>query len=154
MLAWMYLEANRNIDRAETLLQQCLDLSESAIDDPAILDTLGWLDYRMHRYEQAEWKLWHALDQTPDSDEGYFVTLYHLYFTWRALGQNTSVDSARIRINSWLSDYGEDMLIRKRVAMNDDSLLIPKCQYLDPHWLEFFEIRRLEEGWWRLDGSP
>jgi hypothetical protein len=123
-------------------------------DDPAILDTSGWLDYRMKRYELAEWKLWHALEQTADSQEGYYVTLYHLYFTWRALGRETSADEARICIHGWLSRYGQDMLVRKRVAQNDDSLLIPTCRYLDPQWLTFFGIRRIGEGSWQLEVAP
>ena len=154
MLAWMYGEANVHLDRAEELLQRCFALDSNAENDPAILDTLGWVDYRMRRYELAEWKLRNSLDQTAETDDGYYVTLYHLYFTWQALGWDAPAITARKRIHEWLSDYGQDMLMRKRVAQNDDSLLIPSCRYLDPQWLNFFGITRSKEGWWQLNGTP
>jgi hypothetical protein len=70
------------------------------------------------------------------------------------LEKGASANEARIRIHSWLSDYGQDMLVRKRVAQNNDSLLIPSCRYLDPQWLAFFDIKAMEKGWRQLQGSP
>ncbi len=50
---------------AKTLIEQALALKP---DDPAILDSLGWVNYRLGNYAEAERLLRHALSLYPDHE--------------------------------------------------------------------------------------
>jgi hypothetical protein len=151
-LAWMYLEANVDLHRAEQLLDQCTRLDPAQQDSPAVIDSTGWLHWRTANPRSAEPLLCIALNAlSAEEGEAYYTVLYHLYFTWLSLGKEDLAATARKRILQWTSTWGIDMLMRKRVAENSDTLLIPRgCRYGDSVWLEFFGLNR-EGSDWTLD---
>jgi len=148
-LAWMYLEANVDLRRAEQLLNQCTSLDPAQQDKPAVIDSIGWLHWRNGNPKSAEPLLCIALDGlSGEKNEDYYTVLYHLYFTWLSLEKKDLASAARKRILPWTSTWGIDMLMRKRVAENSDTLLIPRgCRYGDNVWLKFFSLNRKGSNW-------
>ena len=72
----------------------------SAPDDPYIMDTLGWIYYRMERYDKALEHLKAAANRIPDN-----VTVnYHLGMTYYRQGQ---FEQARIFLDRALSLNGK-----------------------------------------------
>lgn len=153
-LAWMYLEANVDIDRAQALLDRCVELDPQQREMPAVVDSMAWLCYRRGNSLQAEPLLREALGRLSGEDEksDYYTTLYHLYFVWLSLAELQLAAVARNELLSWMSTWGIDMLMRRRVADDRDALLVPGgCRYLDSAWLSFFGIQKDQS--WRLRSS-
>ena len=50
-LAFLFADRNENLAEAESLIEKALTLKP---DDPYYLDTLGWVYYRLGRFEEAE----------------------------------------------------------------------------------------------------
>lgn len=62
-LGYSLAERNIRLDEAYTLIEQALKL---APDDPFILDSMGWVQFRRGRLEEAENLLRRAYDMRPD----------------------------------------------------------------------------------------
>ncbi len=64
-LGYTYADRSIRFDEALRLISQALKLNP---DSPAILDSMGWLQYRLGNYEQALDYLRRAFDLLPDSE--------------------------------------------------------------------------------------
>ena len=64
-LGYHLADANRRLDEAETYLEKAVALEP---DDPAILDSVGWLRYRQGRLDEAEELLREAYALYPDGE--------------------------------------------------------------------------------------
>jgi Tfp pilus assembly protein PilF len=64
-LGYVLANQNRNLDQAELLLSRAIQLQP---DEPAILDSLGWLQYRLGNLEEAQAYLQQAYEVFPDPE--------------------------------------------------------------------------------------
>ncbi|MGE8361248.1 tetratricopeptide repeat protein [Pseudomonas sp.] len=64
-LGYTLADRTTRYDEAKTLIEQAHQLNPS---DPAILDSLGWVNYRLGNLEEAERWLRQALEQFPDHE--------------------------------------------------------------------------------------
>ncbi len=79
-LAYTWAEQGRNLDRALSMVQTAL---EQDPDNGAYLDTLGWIYFKLERYQEARPLLERAAAMVP----GDAVILEHLGDLYRALGE-------------------------------------------------------------------
>ncbi len=80
-LGFMWADHNTNLDEAESYIKKALAVDP---DNGAYLDSLGWLDYRRGRYEQALAELLNAIQALKEDDPTVFE---HLGDTYQKLGQ-------------------------------------------------------------------
>ena len=64
-LGYSFADRNINLDEARTLIEKAHNL---APDDPAILDSMGWIAFRQARLVEAERYLRRALDKFQDGE--------------------------------------------------------------------------------------
>ena len=64
-LGYSFADRNMNLDEARTLIEKAHSL---APDDPAILDSMGWIAFRQARLVEAEGYLRRALDKFQDGE--------------------------------------------------------------------------------------
>lgn len=64
-LGYHYADTNIELEQAEVLLEKAISLLP---DDPAIMDSLGWLRYRQGRYDEAVELLQDAYKKFPDPE--------------------------------------------------------------------------------------
>ena len=64
-LGYSFADRNINLDEARTLIEKAHSLSP---DDPAILDSLGWIAFRQNRLKDAEGFLRRAIDKFKDGE--------------------------------------------------------------------------------------
>jgi tetratricopeptide (TPR) repeat protein len=64
-LGYSYADRNIHLDEALSLIEKALNL---APDDPFILDSFGWVKYRMSKLEEAEQALRRAYQLRPDPE--------------------------------------------------------------------------------------
>lgn len=64
-LGYSFADRNINLDEARTLIEKAHNL---APDDPAILDSLGWIAFRQNRLKNAEDFLRRAIDKFKDGE--------------------------------------------------------------------------------------
>jgi tetratricopeptide (TPR) repeat protein len=83
-LAYIYAEADENLEEALEMAQLAVQLSPRA----AVLDTLGWVYYHMGLFEQARDPLEQAVAKSPDD----VLVLEHLGDLYRQL---LLIDDAR-----------------------------------------------------------
>jgi len=79
-IAWIYASQGRNLEEALSEAQRATEL---APDDPAILDTLGFVHFQLSQYDKAEPLLRRAAEQLRNSAEVH----YHLGMTYHRLGR-------------------------------------------------------------------
>ncbi len=79
-LGYSLADHNIKLSEAATYLQKALQLEP---DNPAIIDSMGWLKYRLGQYEEAEKLLRKALKLSGNDPEIYL----HLIQTLKARGQ-------------------------------------------------------------------
>ena len=68
-LAYIYSEKLNNLDRAGELARKARDLAPA---EPSVQDTLGWVFYRLGRYQEAADLLEQSASQSPDNGEIQF----------------------------------------------------------------------------------
>lgn len=110
-LGYSFADRNIRLDEAETLLAQALKL---APQDPAILDSMGWLRFRQNRLPEAESLLRGALTLFPDPE-----VASHLIETLFTAGQQ---DAARRQWRESLSaNPGNPLLLKtgKRLGLQE-----------------------------------
>jgi len=66
-LGYTWADRNMRLQEADQLLARALAL---APDDPAIIDSAGWLQYRLGHLDKARVLLQQAFDSRPDADIG------------------------------------------------------------------------------------
>ena len=64
-LGYSFADRNIHLDEAASLIEKALEL---APEDPFILDSLGWVKFRMAKYEEAEQILRRAYQLRPDAE--------------------------------------------------------------------------------------
>lgn len=64
-LGYSYADRNIHLDEALNLIQKALQL---APDDPFILDSFGWVKFRLAKFDEAEQALRHAYQLRPDPE--------------------------------------------------------------------------------------
>ncbi len=64
-LGYSFADRNIRLDEAASLIEKALEL---APEDPFILDSLGWVKFRMAKYEEAEQILRRAYQLRPDAE--------------------------------------------------------------------------------------
>jgi tetratricopeptide (TPR) repeat protein len=79
-LAWLYLELDRNMNKAMELAQFAYDRLPK---DPAVVDTLAWAFYKQGIYTRAQWLLDEARSLDPENPVIYF----HLGMVYDARGE-------------------------------------------------------------------
>ena len=89
---------------AKALIQQAYDINP---DDPAVLDSLGWVNYRLGNLNEAERLLRQALDRFPDQE-----VAAHL---GEVLWANGKQREARQIWSKFLKDNPESPILRKTV---------------------------------------
>jgi cytochrome c-type biogenesis protein CcmH/NrfG len=113
-LGYMWAEQGRNLPEAEKLIEKALTLEP---ENPAYLDSLGWVYFQQGRYEEASQLLTKALKGMPEDS----VVNDHLgdaFFKigrvadavehWeRALPKASNADSIRAKIQSNRSKVAE-----------------------------------------------
>ncbi|MDL1967361.1 MAG: tetratricopeptide repeat protein [Deltaproteobacteria bacterium] len=86
-LAWLYLEQDKNIDKAFTLAQIA---HEYRPNDPSIADTLGWAYYKKNFFNQALWILKEAINKAPNNSLIHF----HMGKVLYAMGNTSAAISS------------------------------------------------------------
>lgn len=66
-LGYTFADRNIRLQEAQTLIEKALKLSP---DDPFIMDSMGWVEYRLGHLKEAENYLQRAYDSRPDPDIG------------------------------------------------------------------------------------
>jgi Tfp pilus assembly protein PilF len=64
-LGYTLADRTTRFDEARQLIEQAHQLNP---DDPAVLDSLGWINYRQGRLDEAEAMLRQALERFPDAE--------------------------------------------------------------------------------------
>ena len=64
-LGFTFAERNQRLQEAEDLIRKALALEP---DDPAIIDSMGWVSFRLGRLDEAEAYLRKALETTFDGE--------------------------------------------------------------------------------------
>ena len=64
-LGYTYADLNINLSEAQTYIERALELNP---DEPAILDSMGWLAFRQGHYRQARDYLYRAFEAMPDAE--------------------------------------------------------------------------------------
>ena len=107
-LAYSYAVRNENLEQALQMAEKAL----AAKDEYYIRDTLGWVLYRLGRYEDALKELQLAVSTKPDDP----VLLEHLGDVFLALGRNEEALSA-FRKAVPISDKNSEKLLEKIEAL-------------------------------------
>ena len=76
-LGYSFADRNIRLDEALTLIEKANQL---APDDPFILDSLGWVKFRLEKYDEAESLLQRAYELRPDAD----IAVHLGEVLWRA----------------------------------------------------------------------
>ncbi|MBY0586564.1 tetratricopeptide repeat protein [bacterium] len=86
-LGYTWAEHDKNLDQAEVMIRKAL---EAKPDEPAYLDSLGWVLFKLERYEQAA----ESLRKATDSPKGQDAVIYdHLGDVYLKL--NKKVEAGR-----------------------------------------------------------
>lgn len=101
-LAYSYTERNIRLPEAEKMLERAIQLEP---EDPAILDSLGWLHFRQGRLDQAEPLLRKAFALFPDPE----VASHLIEVLWAA-GKK---DEARQQYRETLTKHANDTLLTR-----------------------------------------
>jgi tetratricopeptide (TPR) repeat protein len=80
-LGYMWADLDTNLQRSYELIKRAVELDG---DNPAYLDSYGWVLYRLGRYEEAETHLKRAIELMDDND---YVLYDHLAEVYIELGQ-------------------------------------------------------------------
>lgn len=91
-LGYFLADENRNLQEALKLTQKAAKLRP---DDGTVLDSLGWAQFRLKRYDEAQKTLLRAVALLPDSAE----VRYHLGAAYSALGRKAE---ARVELRKSL----------------------------------------------------
>lgn len=86
-LAWLYSEHFNQLDKAHALATSARELQP---EDPAIADTLGWIEYRLGRYEAALGLIIEGAAKLSEISE----VQYHLGLAHYAMGNETEARTA------------------------------------------------------------
>jgi tetratricopeptide (TPR) repeat protein len=86
-LGYMYAELGINLKDAERMIRKALDKRP---EEPAYLDSLGWVLYKQGKYKEAYVFLKRAAKKAPNEDE----IIAHLKLIMKKLGIKKSVDEA------------------------------------------------------------
>jgi tetratricopeptide (TPR) repeat protein len=86
-LAWLLAEVRKKPDEALPLATKAEQLAPSS---PEVLDTLGWVQYRLGAYADAEKSLSRAVERAP----GNGTISYHLGMTYASLGRKADAVSS------------------------------------------------------------
>jgi len=100
-LAYSYAVRNVNLEQALTMVQKAL----SAKDEHYIRDTLGWVLYRLERYEESLTQLRIAEKNAPDDP----VVLEHLGFVLKALGRSDEALKAFLKALNASPDPSQEL---------------------------------------------
>ena len=103
-LAYAYAEDNRNLEEALVMAEKALALKDAA----HILDTLGWVYYRLGRLDQALEIITLARQKLPDDE----VVLEHLGDIQRALN---NYEAARLAYQEALELDPENVTIQNKL---------------------------------------
>ena len=103
-LGYTYADHNTQLNKAEEYISKALQLRP---DDPAIMDSMGWLNYRQGHYRIARDYLQKAFSILPDAE-----IAAHLGVVEWALG---NVQEARRVWNSILQDDPDNALIKQAI---------------------------------------
>jgi tetratricopeptide (TPR) repeat protein len=76
-LGYMWAEQNAHLDEAEDAIKRALQLDP---DNGAYLDSMGWVQYRQGKYDQALETLNRAIENLPREDAVVFQHLGDVYF--------------------------------------------------------------------------
>jgi len=105
-LGYLYVEQNKNLDKAEVLLEKALSLSKEF----HIQDSYGWLQYKKGDYERAEQYLKAALNEKFDVEIAiHLAELYHV--TNKGALANELVE----RLNKDFADHPKWLKERDRI---------------------------------------
>ena len=107
-LGYSFADRNINLDEARTLIEKAHSLSP---DDPAILDSLGWIAFRQNRLKEAEDYLRRAIDKFKDGE-----IAAHLGEVLWAQGRK---DDAKAVWQAQLSAQPDSDILKKTIARFD-----------------------------------
>lgn len=93
-IGYSYVDRNINLPEAEVLLKKAVQL---APDNGFIMDSLGWLYYRMGRFQKAAEFLEKANKVAP----GQIIILEHLADTYKRMGRNKEALAVYRQIMGW-----------------------------------------------------
>ena len=112
-IAWIYASQGRNLEEA---LSQAQRATELAPENPAILDTLGFVHFQLGRYDKAEPLLRQAAEQLRNNARVH----YHLGMTYYRLGrkEDAGVSLRRaLQLNGKLPEAQEARIILKELGV-------------------------------------
>ena len=75
-LGYMWAEQNAHLDEAEDAIKRALQMDP---DNAAYLDSMGWVQYRQGKYDQALESLNRAIENLPREDAVIFEHLGDVY---------------------------------------------------------------------------
>lgn len=87
-LGYLWADQNKNLDRARGMIQKALNEEP---DNPAYLDSMGWVEYRLGNFEKAVEYLQQATQQEHGDDSTIFD---HLGDALHAVGKKTAAQAA------------------------------------------------------------
>jgi tetratricopeptide (TPR) repeat protein len=124
-LAYLYLENLGNIDQAQKIAQQALDL---APDNPSSIDTMGWVLYRRGQFHDAQSLLQRAAEASPADAE----IAYHLGAANYMLGAEEPARLALHQATNGAAEFaGKDEARRELAILSIDPAVASAAEKAD-----------------------
>ena len=116
-LGYSYLEKNKNLDEAMAMIKRAV---AARPDDGAIVDSLGWAQYRLGRYGESVATMEHAIELMPVDP----VVNDHLGDVYWAVGRKREAEFQWKRALSFKPDTEKEAArIRRKLEIGLDSVL-------------------------------
>jgi tetratricopeptide (TPR) repeat protein len=109
-LAWLEATQFHDLERAQVLAEKARSLRP---DDASVADTLGWILYKQHHYQQALSLLTEAGEKSPDTGE----IQYHIGLCHYMMGQTAPARLALERAVKSPSGFSSQQDARRRLAL-------------------------------------
>lgn len=106
-LGYMWADLDTNLQRSFELIRKAIELDG---DNPAYLDSYGWVLYRLGRYEEAETHLKRAIELMDDHD---YVLYDHIAEVYIGLGQ---IEDAKANWRKALEIDPDNAEIKEKLA--------------------------------------
>ncbi|BHH84001.1 tetratricopeptide repeat protein [Desulforhopalus sp. 52FAK] len=107
-IGYSWADQNHNLDEALTYILQAIELKP---ENGFIIDSLGWVYFRMGRFEDAVEALLHAVELQPN-DPHIFE---HLGDAYGALGENTKATYAYEKAYELFEDKDKKTVVKEKI---------------------------------------
>ena len=115
-LGYSYVEKKQNMDEALDMIQRAV---KARPDDGYVTDSLGWVYYRLGKYDQAVVQMEHAVELTPADP----TINDHLGDVYWAVGRKCEAEFQWRRALSFKPDEADAVRIRRKLEIGLDAVL-------------------------------